>query len=124
MFTKVTIITMSIIDETCSFLQWKFGNIGVKKRIGIWYSNVFLWIVKWNQIGELKKGLNPASVTKLVFVSPYMTTAVKTGIVVGIISLAVSTFQTLLLCRNACLICFSYTQSKMPNHHKKDKIQL
>ncbi|ESW16649.1 hypothetical protein PHAVU_007G174100 [Phaseolus vulgaris] len=39
-------------------------------------------------IGELKKGLNPPSVTKLVFVSPYITTAVKTGIVVGIISLA------------------------------------
>ncbi|XP_047175153.1 sulfate transporter 3.1-like [Vigna umbellata] len=39
-------------------------------------------------IGELKKGLNPPSVSKLVFVSPYMATAVKTGIVVGIISLA------------------------------------
>ncbi|KAK7355839.1 hypothetical protein VNO80_15101 [Phaseolus coccineus] len=39
-------------------------------------------------IGELKKGLNPPSVTELVFVSPYLTTAVKTGIVVGIISLA------------------------------------
>ncbi|XP_040862839.1 sulfate transporter 3.1 isoform X2 [Glycine max] len=39
-------------------------------------------------IGELKKGLNPPSLTNLVFVSPYMTTAVKTGIVVGIISLA------------------------------------
>ncbi|RDX84891.1 Sulfate transporter 3.1 [Mucuna pruriens] len=39
-------------------------------------------------IGELKKGLNPASLTNLVFVSPYMTTAVKTGIIVGIISLA------------------------------------
>ncbi|TKY52653.1 Sulfate transporter 3.1 [Spatholobus suberectus] len=39
-------------------------------------------------IGELKKGLNPPSLTDLVFVSPYMTTAVKTGVVVGIISLA------------------------------------
>ncbi|RZB85419.1 Sulfate transporter 3.1 isoform B [Glycine soja] len=39
-------------------------------------------------IGELKKGLNPPSLTNLVFVTPYMTTAVKTGIVVGIISLA------------------------------------
>ncbi|KAL2323522.1 hypothetical protein Fmac_027901 [Flemingia macrophylla] len=39
-------------------------------------------------IGELKKGLNPASLTNLVFVSPYMITAVKTGIVVGIIALA------------------------------------
>ncbi|KAK7270285.1 hypothetical protein RIF29_23314 [Crotalaria pallida] len=39
-------------------------------------------------IGELKKGLNPASLTDLVFVSPYMTTAIKTGLVVGIIALA------------------------------------
>ncbi|KAK7345848.1 hypothetical protein VNO77_16460 [Canavalia gladiata] len=39
-------------------------------------------------IGELKKGLNPPSLTNLVFVSPYMTTAIKTGIIVGIIALA------------------------------------
>ncbi|XP_058745934.1 sulfate transporter 3.1-like [Vicia villosa] len=39
-------------------------------------------------IGELKKGLNPVSVTKLEFVSPYMTTAIKTGLIVGIVALA------------------------------------
>ncbi|KAK7277617.1 hypothetical protein RJT34_22632 [Clitoria ternatea] len=39
-------------------------------------------------IGELKKGLNPASLTNLVFVSPYMSTAIKTGLIVGIIALA------------------------------------
>ncbi|MED6197793.1 Sulfate transporter 3.1 [Stylosanthes scabra] len=39
-------------------------------------------------IGELKKGLNPASVTDLVFVAPHMSTAIKTGILVGIIALA------------------------------------
>ncbi|CAL0300595.1 unnamed protein product [Lupinus luteus] len=39
-------------------------------------------------IGELKKGLNPTSITDLVFVSPYMSTAIKTGLVVGIIALA------------------------------------
>ncbi|XLU18149.1 hypothetical protein S245_054215 [Arachis hypogaea] len=39
-------------------------------------------------IGELKKGLNPASVTDLIFVSPYMNTAIKTGIIIGIIALA------------------------------------
>jgi hypothetical protein len=44
------------------------------------------------QIGELKKGLNPPSLTELVFVSPYMTTAIKTGLIVGIIALAVSTY--------------------------------
>lgn len=41
------------------------------------------------QIGKLKKGLNPPSVTNLVLVSPYMGTAIKTGLVTGIIALAV-----------------------------------
>ncbi|CAL0310357.1 unnamed protein product [Lupinus luteus] len=39
-------------------------------------------------IGELKKGLNPVSVRDLVFVSPYMTTAIKTGLITGVIALA------------------------------------
>jgi hypothetical protein len=45
------------------------------------------------QIGELKKGLNPPSATDLVFVSPYMGTAIKTGLIIGIIALAVSIIQ-------------------------------
>ncbi|KAI9118947.1 hypothetical protein K1719_009622 [Acacia pycnantha] len=39
-------------------------------------------------IGELKKGLNPLSFKDLVFVSPYVSTAVKAGFVTGIITLA------------------------------------
>ncbi|XP_042389608.1 sulfate transporter 3.1-like [Zingiber officinale] len=39
-------------------------------------------------IGHLKKGLNPPSVTSLTFTSPYLTVALKTGIVTGIIALA------------------------------------
>ncbi|KAJ4727424.1 sulfate transporter 3 1 [Melia azedarach] len=39
-------------------------------------------------IGQLKKGLNPPSVTDLVFVSPYLTTAIKTGIITGVIAMA------------------------------------
>ncbi|XP_022158722.1 sulfate transporter 3.1-like [Momordica charantia] len=39
-------------------------------------------------IGELKKGLNPVSITDLVFVSPYLSVAIKTGIITGIIALA------------------------------------
>ncbi|XP_057964409.1 sulfate transporter 3.1-like [Malania oleifera] len=39
-------------------------------------------------IGNLKKGLNPLSVTDLIFESPYLTTAIKTGIVTGVIALA------------------------------------
>ncbi|KAL2320984.1 hypothetical protein Fmac_029953 [Flemingia macrophylla] len=39
-------------------------------------------------IGQLKKGLNPPSMMDLVFVSPYMGTAIKTGLITGIIALA------------------------------------
>ncbi|GER29744.1 sulfate transporter [Striga asiatica] len=39
-------------------------------------------------IGHLKKGINPASIMHLNFDSRYLTTAIKTGIVTGIISLA------------------------------------
>ncbi|KAK9013478.1 hypothetical protein V6N11_041485 [Hibiscus sabdariffa] len=39
-------------------------------------------------IGNLKKGLNPLSFGDLVFTTPYMTTALKTGMVTGIIALA------------------------------------
>ncbi|XVE73080.1 hypothetical protein DITRI_Ditri11bG0089100 [Diplodiscus trichospermus] len=40
------------------------------------------------QIGNLKKGLNPPSFGDFVFTSPYMSTAVKTGVITGIIALA------------------------------------
>ncbi|KAB2599681.1 sulfate transporter 3.1-like [Pyrus ussuriensis x Pyrus communis] len=39
-------------------------------------------------IGHLKKGLNPPSVSDLAFGSPYLSTAIKTGIVTGVIGLA------------------------------------
>ncbi|KAF3436259.1 hypothetical protein FNV43_RR23351 [Rhamnella rubrinervis] len=39
-------------------------------------------------IGHLKKGLNPLSITDLVLAPPHLTTAIKTGIITGIISLA------------------------------------
>uniref|UniRef100_A0A6M2EFE2 STAS domain-containing protein n=1 Tax=Populus davidiana TaxID=266767 RepID=A0A6M2EFE2_9ROSI len=39
-------------------------------------------------IGHLKKGLNPPSFADLVFVSPYLSTAIKTGIITGVIALA------------------------------------
>ncbi|KAK8509930.1 hypothetical protein V6N12_001998 [Hibiscus sabdariffa] len=41
-----------------------------------------------HEIGNLKKGLNPLSFGDLVFTTPYMTTALKTGMVTGIIALA------------------------------------
>lgn len=39
-------------------------------------------------IGHLKKGLNPPSVSELAFGSPYLMTAIKTGIITGVIALA------------------------------------
>ncbi|ONH93531.1 hypothetical protein PRUPE_8G236100 [Prunus persica] len=39
-------------------------------------------------IGKLKEGLNPMTFGDLVFVSPYLTTAFKTGVITGIIALA------------------------------------
>ncbi|XP_065861112.1 sulfate transporter 3.1-like [Euphorbia lathyris] len=39
-------------------------------------------------IGDLKKGLNPLSFDDLVFTSPYLSTAIKTGIITGVIALA------------------------------------
>ncbi|KAK9280881.1 hypothetical protein L1049_003772 [Liquidambar formosana] len=39
-------------------------------------------------IGNLKKGLNPLTVTDLAFGSPYLSTAIKTGIITGVIALA------------------------------------
>jgi sulfate transporter 3 len=40
-------------------------------------------------IGKLKKGLNPPSATSLQFSPPYMMLALKTGIITGVIALAV-----------------------------------
>ncbi|XP_074365203.1 sulfate transporter 3.1-like isoform X2 [Apium graveolens] len=39
-------------------------------------------------IGELKKGLNPPSVKDLAFGSEYLATAIKTGIITGVVALA------------------------------------
>ncbi|KAI6693292.1 hypothetical protein NL676_021002 [Syzygium grande] len=39
-------------------------------------------------IGHLKKGLNPPSMTELAFGSPHLMTAIKVGIVTGVIALA------------------------------------
>ena len=44
------------------------------------------------QIGELKRGINPSSVTDLNLDSKYLPVAIKTGIVTGIIALAVRIF--------------------------------
>ncbi|CAN1279955.1 Sulfate transporter 3.1 [Linum perenne] len=45
-------------------------------------------VYAYDQIGNLKKGLNPLSVSDLAFGSPHLMVAIKTGIVTGIIALA------------------------------------
>ncbi|XP_060181215.1 sulfate transporter 3.1-like [Lycium barbarum] len=39
-------------------------------------------------VGKLKKGLNPVSITDFSFGAPYLSIAIKTGIVTGVVSLA------------------------------------
>ncbi|KAJ9182164.1 hypothetical protein P3X46_006189 [Hevea brasiliensis] len=39
-------------------------------------------------IGHLKKGLNPPSISELAFGSPHLMTAIRTGIIIGVIALA------------------------------------
>ncbi|KAG5560195.1 hypothetical protein RHGRI_003473 [Rhododendron griersonianum] len=45
-------------------------------------------LTQTHQIGHLKKGLNPPSVSELAFGSEYLPTAIKTGIITGFIALA------------------------------------
>lgn len=67
------------------------------------------------QIGNLKKGLNPLSGSDLIFTSPYMATAVKTGLITGIIALAVSPYS---------LFCFSSKLfTKKMNKFESQKIK-
>ncbi|KAF7120385.1 hypothetical protein RHSIM_Rhsim13G0027800 [Rhododendron simsii] len=56
------------------------------------------------EIGQVSPGLNPLSITHMVFVSPYILTAVKIGIVTGIICLA-----------RGIVVCKSFAMSK--NYH-------
>lgn len=60
------------------------------KRADMLHIYIYIYgTVNFFQIGELKKGLNPPSFGDLVFVSPYLTVAIKTGIITGVIALAV-----------------------------------
>ncbi|KAK8554796.1 hypothetical protein V6N13_093769 [Hibiscus sabdariffa] len=81
-FTKSTdIISVlhSVFSQTHEW-RWESGVLGV--------GFLFFLLVTRYFIGNLKKGLNPLSFGDLVFTTPYMTTALKTGMVTGIIALA------------------------------------
>ncbi|CAN4101226.1 unnamed protein product [Withania somnifera] len=53
-------------------------------------------------IGELKKGINPPSIMDLSFGSKYLATAIKTGIVTGVIALAegIAVGRSFAMCKN------------------------
>ncbi|XP_004493701.1 sulfate transporter 3.1-like [Cicer arietinum] len=53
-------------------------------------------------IGKLKKGINPPSAADLVFVSPYLGIAIKTGFITGIIALAegIAVGRSFAMCKN------------------------
>lgn len=66
----------------------------------------FLHEMKFLQIGELKKGINPASIMDLNFDSRYLSGVIKTGIVTGIIALAVRiSLFNLIACINYSIVC-------------------
>jgi len=80
---------------------------------------IFKKLIKWNvafvcfvQIGHLKKGLNPPSVSELAFGSPYLMTAIKTGIITGVIALAVSSSSS----TGFSILTHTYTSNSSPSH--------
>jgi sulfate transporter 3 len=58
---------------------------------GLWNLTYFSCFL---QIGHLKKGLNPPSLTMLGFNGSYLGLALKTGLVTGLISLTVFIIST------------------------------
>lgn len=70
-----------------------YPTIDINTRIPKWedYPETRFFLLFWVlKIGHLKKGLNPPSSSELAFGSPYLGTAIKTGVVTGVIALAVS----------------------------------
>ncbi|KAG7025508.1 Sulfate transporter 3.1, partial [Cucurbita argyrosperma subsp. argyrosperma] len=60
-------------------------------------------------IGELKKGLNPVSITDLVMVSPHLSIAIKTGIITGVIALAEMVAIGTMNMVGSCFSCYLTT---------------
>jgi sulfate transporter 3 len=67
----------------------------LQRNINIFFS-VFLTtcaktLLNLGQVGNLNKGINPLSIAQLTFQSRHMKTAVKAGLLSGILALAVRT---------------------------------
>ncbi|KAG6668794.1 hypothetical protein CIPAW_01G196700 [Carya illinoinensis] len=77
--TDLSSVMRSVFSQTHQW-RWESGVLGCCFLF-------FLLLTKYF-IGHLKKGLNPPSVSDLAFGSPYLMTAIKTGIITGVIALA------------------------------------
>ncbi|CAN1844678.1 Sulfate transporter 3.1 [Linum perenne] len=77
--TDLVSVLRSVFSQTHQW-RWESAVLG--------FCFLFFLLVTKQFIGELKKGLNPLSFGDLVFVSPYLSIAIKTGIITGIIALA------------------------------------
>ncbi|XP_024450548.1 sulfate transporter 3.1 isoform X2 [Populus trichocarpa] len=77
--TDLVSVMRSVFTQTHQW-RWESAVLG--------FGFLFFLLTTRYFIGNLKKGLNPLSFTDLVFVSPYLTTAIKTGIITGVIALA------------------------------------
>ncbi|GFP92332.1 sulfate transporter 3.1 [Phtheirospermum japonicum] len=77
--TDIISVLRSVFSQTHKW-RWESALLGCVFLFYLLLSRYF--------IGHLKKGINPPSIMHLNFDSRYLTTAIKTGIVTGIISLA------------------------------------
>ncbi|KAG6529879.1 hypothetical protein ZIOFF_012094 [Zingiber officinale] len=77
--TDLVSVMESVFSQTH---QWKWESV----VLGCCF--LFFLLLTRYLIGHLTKGINPLSVSNLVFTGPYMMVALKTGFITGIIALA------------------------------------
>lgn len=53
--------------------------------------NLIAFAITTTQVGDLKKGINPLSISQLTFTDKHVNTAMKAGFLSGILALAVRT---------------------------------
>ncbi|KAJ6689349.1 hypothetical protein OIU85_005722 [Salix viminalis] len=97
--TDLVSVMRSVFSQTHQW-RWESGVLGCcflfflvltryvsKRKPCLFWINAMAPLI-FQVIGNLKKGLNPVSVSELAFASPYLGTAIKTGIITGVIALA------------------------------------
>ncbi|KAF9677628.1 hypothetical protein SADUNF_Sadunf08G0127400 [Salix dunnii] len=93
--TDLVSVMRSVFSQTHQSKRkpWLFWINAMAPLISIIVGSVLVYLTHVEKygvqvIGNLKKGLNPVSVSELAFGSPYLGTAIKTGIITGVIALA------------------------------------